>query len=906
MDLHRHGEFSSFDGFGNATEAAKQAKKLGYTALGLSDHGNTNGLVQHHYACLEQGIKPILGVEAYFLPYMQEKTRGTHLCLFAKNAIGYANLNKLQTIGETQKYYNPIITFKDLQEHHEGLICTTACVASYFAKCILKGEEHLAEEAIIKFMKIFGDDFYIEIQPYKCDENYTQENVNYKLMMMADKLGAKCILTSDSHYPSKEDYDTYIVMHRISRFKKTNPKDEEVRMRKVKETYKERYMPTQSEFYARFCELHRRDFDSGDELVARAGRMFRNMELLEESVEPDILGNLDVKLPVFEIDGKPATYKDFVEQVQKGLRKRHKWTHLLYRKRAKEEAEIIFEQGYIHYFLMVADYVNWAKKQGIAVGPGRGSACNSIVCYALGITDVDSERFGLVFSRFMRRGKNKMPDIDIDFETRRRGEVINYIVNKYKGYSAQVCSYGLYKVDNLVNDLAKMYNITDKATIVNIKKTIKRHGDDSNIDMQSLSKDRDARLYNHTYPNFMKHFSKLYKKVKYIGTHAAGVAISGNPIENYTALRHDGDRILTNYDLVDVEKIGVIKFDILGLKTEEGLAELREITGESYQEDWLTDENVLKAFGEGNTDGIFQFEKQAPKQILKDIKCDCTDDIIAVNAMNRPAMLDLDMHKKYAKAKKEKTVDESTPYYEYVKDTYGCVIYQEQVLKLATEIGGFTEDEADILVKMEHGASSRTKQELDNKYYNDFYTKFCKNAISKGVSEEDAKKLFQACAQYGFNKGHATAYSMIAVEEMYYKLYHTTEFWCVKIKNENSDANKATFKAKAVANGALVFLPHVNYSAYTSIRTIDGDKIIQEGLIELKGIGAKAAEAIEEERKNGKFKNKEDFIKRCKSRAVTKKIINILEERGALDFDQNLYMNKVKKYNVALHSRSNV
>lgn len=896
LDLHRHTEYSNYDGFGKPREIAQYAKSIGYTSLGISDHGNTNGLIQHYFGCKEAGIKPILGVEAYFLPVLKEKTRGYHLCLFAKNKQGYANLNHLQTIGEQQKYYNPIITFKDLEKYSEGIICTSACIASFMSQAIIKGNRDKAMAALVRFQQIFGDDFYIEIQPYKCDNDLTQEYVNETLMIFADKLDIKCILTSDSHYPSKEEFETYMMMHKIAEHNKMD----------IQATYSQRYMPIPGQIERRFLAMHKAYFDGDkDRALAYVLKLNDNLQEIEDKVDGDILDQLEEILPNYDIPDSLTSVSYCILLMKQNLKARGKWTNQ-YRDRVVEELRVIDAQGYVDYFLMVSDYVNWARKQGIAVGPGRGSACNSIVCYALGITDVDSIMFNLDFNRFMRLGKKKMPDIDVDFETSRRGEVIKYIVDKYEGYSAQICSYGLYKIDNLVNDLVKQYDGIDTNTITHIKKIIKSYEDSEDINFEALLRDKDANMYNRIYPNIINHFTKLYKKVKYIGTHAAGVAVSGNPIVEYTALRLDKEtgKVFTNYDLVDIEQIGVIKFDILGLKTEEELSELRKLTGKSFEDSWISDKRVLEAFATGETDGIFQFEKTTPKRILNDINCDCFDDVIAVNAMNRPAMLNLKMDKRYKDAKLNNTIDKKSPYYKYVEETYGCIIYQEQVLRLAINIGGFTEDEADILVKMEHGASSRTKQELDSKYYSDFMKKFITNAVAKGVNKDEAKDLFLACAQYGFNKGHATAYSLIAVEEMWYKLNYPIEFWAAKIKHENKDANKAKFKSIAVSTGALVFFPHVNYKAETYVRLIEGEKVIQEGLLEIKGIGKKAADFIEAERnKNGPFTSKEDFETRCKNRAVTSRVITILKEIGALEFNEEIYLQRNVKYNTALYSR---
>lgn len=891
LDLHRHSQYSTFDGFGRADEIAQTAVDLGYTSLGLSDHGNTNGLVQHYYACHEVGIKPILGVEAYFLPVLKEKTRGFHLCLFAKNVKGYENINRLQTIGETQKYHNPIITFKDLRAHCEGVICTTACVASFFAQRILNGDIKTAERALIEMQTIFSDDLYIEIQPYKASDN-EQETVNYNLMMLGNKLGIKCILTSDSHYPKREDFDTYMIMHEIAKHTKMD----------IEATYSERYMPTREELMQRFIKMHEHAIY---EPQLRAQEMMNNLKEIEDKVDGNILDKLNENMPSLRTESH-TSFAILALQAKRGLEEKGLWNKT-YATRLTEELNVIREQGYEDYFLMVADYVAYAKQRNIAVGPGRGSACNSLTCFATGITNVDSVKYNLDFSRFMRSGKKKMPDIDVDFETARRAEVIEYVVKRYQGKSAQICSYGLYKTDVLVNDLVKVCGLGDsKASIASIKKHIKSFTVDGDIDTETLKKDKESIIYNKLYNNIIKHFCKLYKKVKYIGTHAAGVAITGNDIQQHTALRHKDGKIFTNYDLVDIEKTKVIKFDMLGLKTLQILRELKEITGESFTDEWTRNPNVIEAFRKGETDGIFQFEKEAPKNILRAINCDCFQDIVAVNALNRPAMLDLDMDDKYRDAKLNNATDVNSAYYKYVKDTYGCIIYQEQVLSLAKHIGGFTADEADILVKMEHGASSRTKRELDDKYYTDFRKKFVTNAIKHdGITKAKALELFDACAQYGFNKGHSTAYSLIAVEEMYYKIHYPNVYWSVKIRHEANESNQAKFKSLAVKSGSLVFLPHVNYSAYTKLRPIEDELIIQEGLSDLKGIGAKAAEAIENERiKNGDYQSKEDFINRCKGRAVTTRVITILETNGALNFDEGLYMARVKKYNVALHSRA--
>lgn len=395
VDLHRHSECSTFDGFGKPEELAALAKKLGHTSLGVSDHGNTNGLVRHYYACKEEGIKPILGCEGYFLPKYKAQTRGYHLCLFAKDKQGYMHLNTLQYEGEKQKYYNPIWDFDLLEQYHDGLICTSACVAGYLAQCIRAKKQKQAELFLKKMVNIFGDDFYIEIQPYVVSDKGMQEEVNIESIKLAKKLGIKCILTSDSHYGSKEDFDTYLKMHEVAKHDGMD----------IAATYGERYMPTEKEIMQRFYKMHRKDF--GDEQTKKLAReMVRNLQEIEDKVDGNVLDELELKLPQF--DETRDSFDLLKEKIKAGLKKRGKWNKE-YAARIKEELEVIQYHGFEDYFLMVADYTNWAKDQGIYVGPGRGSGCNCLVNYALRITDVDPILFNLDFSRFLRIDKKKMP-----------------------------------------------------------------------------------------------------------------------------------------------------------------------------------------------------------------------------------------------------------------------------------------------------------------------------------------------------------------------------------------------------------------------------------------------------------------------------------------------------------------
>lgn len=906
MDLHRHDEYSSFDGFGKAKELAETAKELGHTALGISNHGNTNGLVQHYMGCKEVGIKPVLGCEGYFLPVYKPQDRGYHLCLFAKNHQGYRNLNELQFEGEKQKYYNPIWTFELLEKYNEGLICTSACIASYSSQCLKDGKEKQAIRYLKKMKEIFGDDFYLEIQPYTISEEGLQEKVNNEHIRLGKELGIKCIMTSDSHRGRKEDFPTYLKMHEIAGHD----------LEHIRGTYKERYMPSDKELAQRFVKMHSVDYGK-DKSIKMAKEMLANLKEIENKVEEDIFKDLKETLPVYTDD----SLKMLKQKIKSFLVEHGKWNEE-YKERVKQELHVIKTLGFEDYFLIVADYVNWAKDHDIAVGPGRGSACNCLIAYCLGITEVDSLLFGLDFRRFLREDKKKMPDIDCDFEKSRRAEVIRYVIDKYKGKTARIASYGLYKVDNLINDLAKVCNLptdkqvdeeqvkVNKKTITDIKALCNKYIDeDGNLASKELLADSEAMIYNKQYDDIILHFSKLYKKMRFIGTHAAGVAVTGGNILDYTSLRIDksGD-IYTNYDLNDMENINVIKFDMLGLQTEEEIHELRRITGVTVDYDSIVkDKNILQRFGNGETKAIFQFDKKSVRDILTGIKCDCFDDVVAANAMNRPGPLSLKMPQAYAENKFNIEDAKESAYYEYTKESYGTIIYQEQIQQICVNVGKMTWGDADKVMKMIGGQSqsedARAQFEKDKKEMHD---KFVKGAVENGYTKEDAEGIFNMVLVYSFNKGHATGYSLISVEEMFYRVYHPTEFWYAKIKYAPSDNDYNKYCEYASADDVVIFLPHCNLSTERMrLRKQDGEYCLQRGISEVKGVGEKAAAFIVNERKkNGIFTSFDNFYDRCKSKEVNAKVIRILQEQGVLEFDKGIYINRVKKYNSALYGRS--
>lgn len=922
LDLHRHTEFSTFDGFGKTNEVAKYAKEIGYNALGISDHGNMSGLVTHYFSCKEYGIKPIMGCEVYFMPKFKQTRTSYHLCLFVKNLKGYRTLNELVTkANEENFYYKAIIDFDMLEKNNEGLICTSACIGGAISQLLIKGKDKIAYNVAKRFKEVFKDDFYIEIQPYKLTEKGLQEVINVKLIKLAKKLKIKCILTSDSHFINKEDFDTYLKMHEIAGHKDFGAQ------------YEERYMPTEKELIKRFVRMHGSDdelFDDRSEARKFAIDCMKNLDEITNKVDDIILEELPLALPIFneELDSTKLLKLNII----RGLKKRGKYNKK-YLDRCKQEFEVIKYHGFEDYFLMVQDYIRFAREAGIEVGPGRGSVCNSLVAYALEITDVDSLIFDLDFRRFLRKDKKKFPDIDMDFETSRRGEVIEYLVNKYENKAARICSYGLYRVDNLLNDLFKICGLKladkddpdkkekDKDIVIiqkAIKSKVKEYVDDetSAFNYEEALFDEEIKYYNEKYDNIIKHFSKLYKKIRFFGTHAAGVAISGSNILNYTSIvRRSKEMHTTTYDLVDIEQINVIKFDMLGLRTMSILRELRNITNSPhhFNYDLLYDENIYEEFRKANTDGIFQYEAKGAKNILMEIDADCYQDVIAASALNRPGPLSLGMVEEYAKEKKNVRENKELEnidniFFKYASDTYGTFVYQEQIMKVCTDLGEMSWADADKVMKFLKSGHGMTEKALKLKMQEEerLVNEFVKGATKNGVKEKDARDLFDKIMVYSFNKGHAVGYGLVSIEQMYYKVYYNTEFWFVTLKYAN-EKDIPRLSSKAVKDGCVILLPHVNGGANHKLTKIDGERCIREGTSTIKNVGLKAAQLIEEERtKNGKFKDYDDFLDRIEpnKRVINKRVIEALKENGALEFNKKIYFNRCQKYNSSLYGRA--
>lgn len=877
-DIHRHDEYSLFDGLGKANDIVKYAKKLGYPAIGSTNHGNISGLIKHMNACIDNDIIPILGCEFYFQPKINHEKPYYHLCLFANSLKGWENLNNLITVANSDDhyYYHPKVCFKDLKQFSEGIICSTACIGGFIPQILVKEKYELADEALHKFKKIYGRNFFLEIQPIELQGqgkklSNLQIQLNERLLKLAFKWQVPVITTTDSHFIKKEDFPTYLKMH-------------EMKNSELGKGYAERYMPTQEEMEQRIEKYHKQH----KELLNQGMDLF-----LKRIGDAREWFNFEPDMPSFTND-EDETFQIMKKQCIKRLKEENKFDDV-YKNRLKHEFGVIKYHGFQDYFMIVQEYVNWARNNDVAVGPGRGSAGNSLTNYALGITQVDPIYFDNNFDRFLRKDKKKFPDIDVDFGQDKRDKVIQHILDTYPGRAAQTLTYGCYNVKNLVNDLVKVCGCEDKEDQNEIKRLLEEYCDDNGaIINKDLFMDNRTVKFNKKYDDIITHFTKLYGKVRFFGTHASSVILCNGEIASKAGLCRVGGKLRTSFDLHDIETIKLLKLDILGLSTASKVKELEDMTGESFSYDMLNDKKSLKNFEKGNA-CVFQFESPTANEIAKTIGIDSFEDVVVATSVNRPGPLSLHMHEVYRDAKLNP--DKSVPWYKFTKATYGTLIYQEQGMPICKEIGGLDAETTDKIVKADYLHIPPDKLE---EWQNAFYT----GAKKYGLSKNEMETLFHSLIQYSFNRGHGVAYAMLSAELMYFRTHYPLQFWYSTLKYENNEDKLFKEESEAINDGCLIIPPHVNGNVKYSLVKFDGEKVIQKGLTTIKGVGEKAAEAIVEERKkNGKFTDIFEFEERCKSRSVTTRVIDALEDAGALEFNNKKWLKHIEKYNIAVLAR---
>ena len=872
VHLHNHSDYSLLDGAATVKAYAKRAKELGMSALALTDHGNMFGALAFYNACKAEGIKPIVGCEFYHTRNRSVKDpndKYSHLILLAMNDDGYHNLMKLQKIAWTEGfYYKPRIDDKALEEYSDNLICLSGCVAGELSKLILKNRIDEAEERMLWYRNLFGDRYYIEIQNHEIPDEQKAFTI---LVELARQYGIPIVATNDCHYINRDDWDAHDTLLCIeTKLNKTDPN---------RLSYKpgEFYMRTEEEMRLRFPGIE----EAIDNTVLVADRC-----------------NLDIafpgpKLPKTTI---PAPYKNDAEYLTalayEGLPKRYpnasqeKMDNL--KERLQHELDIIIKMDFPSYFLIVQDYINWAKDHGIPVGPGRGSGAGSLVAYSLRITNVDPIKYDLLFERFLNPERVSLPDFDIDFDYERRGEVIKYVSEHYgSDHVGQIVTFSQEKPKQILKDVARVFGLSvadsnEITALVPDEIPDKKHWTIADA-LEFEPKLKALSTRNNTYRKVFEHAMRLEGLNRHTSLHAAGVVIGQAPLDEFVPVMADRDgNLATQYTMLEIEDCGLVKMDFLGLKTltlirnTEDLIHKKDPTFSIENID-MEDNKVFEMLSHGDSSCVFQFESGGMKEILKKSQPKCIEDLVALNALYRPGPMQFIPQYIDSKLGRQ-TISYPDPCLEDIlKNTYGVIVYQEQVMQVAQRIAGYSLGEADILRRiMGKKKVEKMAEEL---------VKFRQRAEQNGFDPDHAEEIFhilEPFAGYGFNKSHAVAYTIIAYQTAWLKCHYPAEFMAANLTNEMGNPDKfREYLALAKHSGLKVMAPSINLSERAFSVTDNGE--IVYGLEAIKFVGAMPTEKIVTERRNGgDYKNFLDFIKR-QSEPMSSKVYEGLIKAGCFD-----------------------
>jgi len=886
--LHTHSHYSLLDGLPKIDELLNFAKELKMDSLALTDHGVLYGAVEFYKKAKELGIKPIIGCEVY-LAYegMHQKRpkiddKRYHLVLLAKNKEGYKNLVYLITKAHLEGfYYKPRIDEKLLFKHSNGLIALTACLAGKIPRLILSNKIKEAEKLALSYQKVFGpDNFYLELQYHPNIKE--QGKVNEVLYEIGKKYGIPLVATNDVHYLKKEDADAQDILMLINTGADINDP--------------ERLTIKGDDF----------SFRSQEEMIEN----FKDIpEAIENTQKIVSLCNFEfelgkTKLPYFKVPEGKTPDEYLRELCKEGLKRRygeHPSPKIL--ERLEYELSVIKQTGFASYFLIVQDFVNWAKKQRIIVGPGRGSAAGSLVSYLLNITNVDPIKNGLLFERFLNPARVSMPDIDLDFTDRRRDEVIEYVANKYgRDRVAQIITFGTMAARAVIRDVGRAlgysYSYCDRIAKmipfgVNLDDALKR-----------VVEFRDLYETDEKAKKLIDLAKKLEGVARHASTHACGVVISNTPLTDLIPLQHptqDEKTIVTQYEMHSIEDLGLLKMDFLGLKNltiiEDTLARIYVLRGGKkidIEKIPLDDKATFKIFQTGNTTGVFQFESEGMKRYLRQLKPTQFSDIVAMVALYRPGPMQFIPDFIARKHKKQKIEYLHPKLKEILQETEGICIYQEQLMQIAQKLAGFSLAEADVLRK---AIGKKIKSLLLQQE-----KKFIEGMIKNNIDKQVAQKIWQwilPFASYGFNKSHATAYATIAYQTAYLKAHFPVEFMASLLTSEKNDVERiAVLIEECKRMGIEVLPPNINESL-KNFTVVPGEKKIRFGLLAIKNVGeALVDEIVKEVKERGPFKNIEDFITRIDSSFLNKKSMESLIKAGAFD--------KFGERNLLLHNLENL
>ena len=876
--LHVHTEYSLLDGSSKIRELTARAKELGMDSMAITDHGVMYGVIDFYRAAREVGIKPILGCEVYVAPgsrFDRENGAGEdryyHLILLAENNTGYKNLMKIVSKGFVDGfYYKPRVDLDLLETYHEGIISLSACFAGEVQKYLARGMYEEAKRSALRYSEIFGKDhFYLELQDHGIPE---QKMVNQGLLRLSQETGLELVATNDVHYTFAEDAKAHDILLCIQTGKKVTDED---RMR---------YEGGQ--YYCKSEEEMRKLFPYAQEAID-------NTHKIAERCNVEIEFGV-TKLPKYEVPEGFDSWTYLNHLCREGFKTRYPDDDGTLSRRLDYELGVIKTMGYVDYFLIVWDFINYARSQNIMVGPGRGSAAGSIVSYTLGITNIDPVRYNLLFERFLNPERVSMPDIDVDFCYERRQEVIDYVVRKYgKDQVVQIVTFGTLAAKGVVRDVGRVLDLP-YAMCDSIAKMIPN---DLGMTLdKALTANPDLKkLYNED--EQVKYLIDMSKRLeglpRHTSMHAAGVVIGSRSIDEFVPLSRAADgTITTQFTMTTIEELGLLKMDFLGLRTLTVIQNAVRLAEKDYgiklDMDHIdyNDKKVLESIGTGRTEGVFQLESGGMKGFMKELKPENLEDIIAGISLYRPGPMDF--IPRYLKGKNDKTsITYECPQLEPIlSPTYGCIVYQEQVMQIVRDLAGYTMGRSDLVRRaMSKKKTAVMEKERQNFVYGN-EAEGVKGCIANGIDEKTANHIYDEMidfAKYAFNKSHAAAYAVVSYQTAYLKYYYPKEFMAALMSSVMDNVSKFSeyiLTCRRMMDIAIL-PPDINEGE--SGFSVSGDGI-RYGLSAIKSVGRPVVDAILEERKkNGIFSSMEDFINRMTNKEVNRRTIENFIKSGAMD-----------------------